>query len=87
MLRRRFFVSIFRQWRGPALEPGIVALIQKFGERINFHSHLQFYATEGGVDEAAIFYKALCLDDSRLAEVLSRAVLAFLLGGHDTQSL
>jgi len=36
---------------GTALEPGIVAVIQTFGDRINFHPPLHFLVTEGGVDE------------------------------------
>ena len=34
------------------LEPGVVAVIQTFGDRINFHLHLHFLVTEGGVDAA-----------------------------------
>jgi hypothetical protein len=33
---------------GTALEPGIVAVIQTFGDRINFHPHLHYLVTEGG---------------------------------------
>jgi len=42
---------------GTALEPGIVAVIQTFGDRINLHPHLHFLVTEGGLDEAGVFYK------------------------------
>ena len=40
---------------GKTLEPGVVAVIQTFGDRINFHPHLHFLVTEGGVDEAGVF--------------------------------
>jgi hypothetical protein len=32
--------------------PGIVAVIQTFGDRIILHPHLHFLVIEGGVDEA-----------------------------------
>jgi len=39
-----------------------------------------FLVTEGGVDEAGVFHKLPRLDDSRLAEIFCREVLAFLVG-------
>jgi hypothetical protein len=36
---------------------GVVAVIQTFGDRINFHPHLHFLVTEGGVDEAGVFQR------------------------------
>ncbi|MBS3771422.1 MAG: transposase [Bacteroidales bacterium] len=30
------------------ITPGIIAVIQSFGSRINFHPHLHFLITEGG---------------------------------------
>ncbi|MGB9005973.1 MAG: transposase [Candidatus Aminicenantales bacterium] len=62
------------------ITPGVVAPIQTFGDRINFHSHLHFLVTEGGVDEAGVFHKTPRLNDSRLAEIFAREVLAFLVG-------
>jgi hypothetical protein len=35
--------------------------------------------TEGGVDEAGVFHKISRIDDSRLAELLAREVLGFLV--------
>jgi hypothetical protein len=35
--------------------------------------------TEGGVDRAGIFHRIAHLDDSRLAEIFAREVLAMLL--------
>jgi hypothetical protein len=64
---------------GTALEPGIVAVIQTFGDRINFHPHLHYLVTEGGVDEAGAFHKVSSFDDARLAEVFAWEVLEFLL--------
>ena len=59
---------------------GIISSIQTFGDRINLHPHLHFLVTEGGVDNGGIFHKIPRLDDSRLAELFCRAVLAFLVG-------
>jgi hypothetical protein len=41
--------------------------------------HLHFLATEGGVDEAGVFHKIPRIDDSRLAEIFAREVLAMLV--------
>ena len=52
-----------------------------FGDRINFHpAPVLFLVTEGGLDEAGLFHKIPRIDDSRLAELLTRVVLAFLVG-------
>jgi hypothetical protein len=53
--------------------------IQTFGARINFHPHLHFLVTEGGVDEAGEFHKVPRIDDARLAELFGREVLADLV--------
>jgi len=53
--------------------------IQTFGDRINLHVHLHFLVTEGGVDEAGVFHKIPRIDDSRLAEIFAREVLAMLV--------
>jgi len=37
---------------GSALTAEVIAAIQTFGDRINFHPHLNYLVTEGGVDEA-----------------------------------
>jgi Putative transposase len=52
--------------------PGVIAAIQTFGDRINLHPHLHFLVTEGGLDEAGIFYKISRFDDSRLASLFAR---------------
>jgi hypothetical protein len=59
---------------------GVVAVIQTFGDRINFHPHLHFLVTEGGMDEAGVFQRISSFDDARLAEVFAREVLGFLVG-------
>lgn len=37
---------------GSALTPGVIAVIQTFGDRINLHPYLYFLVTEGGVERA-----------------------------------
>ena len=65
---------------GSALTPGVIAAVQTFGDRINFHPHLHFLVSEGGTDEAGIFHLIPRMDDARLAEIFAREVLAFLVG-------
>ena len=72
-------LKYFQATTGRELVPGVVAAIQTFGDRINFHPHLHFLVTEGGVDEAGVFHKVARVDDSRLAEFFAREVLAALV--------
>jgi hypothetical protein len=76
----RALLVYFQAATGKTLEPGVVAVIQTFGDRINFHPHLHFLVTEGGVDEAGVFQRKSSFDDARLAEVFARVVLRFLVG-------
>jgi len=59
--------------------PGVIAAIQTFGNRMNLHPHLHFLMTEGGVDKEGLFHKIPRIDDSRLAELFGREVLADLV--------
>ncbi len=59
--------------------PGVIEAIQTFGDRINFHPHLHFLVTEGGVTKSGTFHKIPRIDDSRLAELFAREVLGFLV--------
>jgi len=36
--------------------PGIIAVIQSFGSRINLHPHLHFLVTEGGMSKQGRFH-------------------------------
>jgi ribosomal protein S27E len=65
---------------GSALRPGVIAILQTFGDRINLHVHLHFLVTEGGVDEAGVFHKIPWIDDARLEEIFAREVLRLLVG-------
>jgi len=75
----RSLTCYFEAVTGSALTPGVIAAIQTFGDRINLHVHLHFLVTEGGVDEAGVFHKIPRIDDSRLAEIFVREVLAMLV--------
>jgi hypothetical protein len=75
----RSLACYFAAVTGSELMPGVIAAIQTFGTRINFHPHLHFLVTEGGVDETGIFHKIPRIDDSRLAELFAREVLRFLV--------
>ena len=71
----RYFAAV----TGSELMPGVMAAVQTFGTRINFHPHLHFLVTEGGVDKAGEFHKVSRIDDSRLAELFAREVLRSLV--------
>jgi len=75
----RALLFYFQPAAGKTLESGVVAVIQTFGDRINFHPHLHFLVTEDRVDEAGIFPRVSSFDDVRLAEVFAREVLGFLI--------
>jgi hypothetical protein len=79
-LALRSLTRYFEAVTGSALMPGVIAAIQTFGDRINFHPHLHFLVTEGGVDETGLFHKISRIDDSRLEELFAREVLGFLVG-------
>jgi hypothetical protein len=62
------------------LIPGVIAVIQTFGDRINFHPHLHFLVTAGGLDAAGGFHEIAWIDDTRLSDLFTREVLAMLVG-------
>ena len=70
----------FRAITEEDLTPGIIASIQTFGQKINFHPHLHFLVTEGGVDKKGVFHKVPRFADDRLAELFAKEVLRFLVG-------
>ncbi len=44
-------VKFFKATTGNYIAPGIIAVIQTFGNRLNFHPHLHFLVIEGGTDK------------------------------------
>jgi len=75
----RSLAVYFEALTGEELVPGIIAAVQTFGDRINFHPHLHLLMTEGGVDQVGTFHRIPRLDDARLAEVFAREVLKLLV--------
>ena len=75
----RALTRYFHAAAGSALTPGVIAAVQTFGDRINFHPHLHFLVTEGGMDSAGVFHRVPRIDDSRLEELFAREVLAMLV--------
>ena len=75
----RTLIRYFELVAGRDVMPGVIAAIQTFGTRINFHPHLHFLVTEGGVDKAGLFHKVPRINDSRLAELFAHEVLGFLI--------
>ena len=64
---------------GKEISPGIIAVIQSFGSKINLHPHLYFLLTEGGEDKEGRFHKLSNFNDSLLTEFFSREVFSLLL--------
>src|SRR4030043_878395 len=50
----RSLTRYFEIVAGSELMPGVIAAIQTFGARINFHPHLHFLVTEGGVERLSL---------------------------------
>ena len=72
-------LKYFKAVTGRELTPGIVAVIQSFGSRINLHPHLHFLTTEGGEAQEGQFHKVSNFNDSLLTEFFSREVFSLLL--------
>ena len=75
----RALTRYFEATTGNKLRPGIIVAVQTFGDRINFHPHLHFLVTEGGIDGAGVFHLVPRIDDARLEEIFAREVLYFLV--------
>ena len=56
------------------ITPGIIAVIQSFGSRINLHPHLHFLLTEGGVDKKGRFHRVLNFNDTLLCRFFIREI-------------
>jgi len=64
-------LKYFKAVTGRELTPGIIAVIQSFGSKINLHPHLHFLTTEGGEDKQGQFHKVSNFNDSLLTEFFS----------------
>jgi hypothetical protein len=65
---------------GSELIPGVVAAIQSFGQKMNFHPHVHLLVSEGGEDGKGTFHRVTEFQDSLLSEFFKREVFALLLG-------
>jgi hypothetical protein len=72
-------LKYFKAVAGRELTPGIIAVIQSFGNRINFHQHLHFLVSEGGQDREGRFYSVCRFNDDLLREIFTREVFSLLL--------
>jgi hypothetical protein len=75
----RALLKYFEAETGAELMPGVAAVIQSFGQKINFHPHAHLLVTEGGEDSEARFHHLSEFRDSLLAEFFKREVFALLL--------
>ena len=76
------FEKHFKETTRKELTPGIIAVIQSFGKKINFHPHLHFLVTEGGRDKQDRFHKVSSINDSLLCWFFTREVFSLLLHKH-----
>ena len=60
------------------LRPVVKEVVERYLDCGN--SHIHFLATEGGFDPSGGFRAIPRIDDARLAELIAREVLAFLVG-------
>ncbi len=74
-------VKYFKAVTGRELTPGIIAVIQSFGSKINLHPHLHFLVSEGGSDREEHFHSVSRFNDDLLREIFAREVFSLLL--HD----
>jgi hypothetical protein len=61
------------------LMPGVVAVIQTFGERINFHPHIHVLITEGGTSPDGTFHRVSRFHDTLIQEIFTHEVFSLLV--------
>jgi len=59
--------------------PGIVAVIQTFGDRINFHPHIHVLITEGATALDGTFHRVCRFHDEVIQEIFTHEVFSLLL--------
>jgi hypothetical protein len=65
-------------YSGIPLMPGVVTVIQTFGNRINFHPHLHVMVTEGGTSTDGDFCPVPIFNDATLGRIFAHEVLSLL---------
>jgi hypothetical protein len=72
-------LKYFKAAAGRELTPGIIAVIQSFGSRINLHPHLHFLVSEAGSDRQERFHSVSRFNDDLLRELFTREVFSLLV--------
>jgi len=73
------FIKYLKAVTEKDITPGIIAVIQSFGSRINFHPHLHFLVTEGGTDKKGQFHRVSQFNDPLLCRFFTLEVFSLLL--------
>ncbi len=79
LCRKWAILKYLRAVTGKEITPGIIAVIQSFGSKINLHPHLHFLLTEGGEAQEGQFRKLSFFDESLIAKFFSRELFSMLL--------
>ena len=72
-------VKFFHTATDLELMPGVVAVIQTFGDRINFHPHIHVLVTEGGTAPDGAFQRVCRFHDEVIQEIFTHEVFSLLL--------
>jgi ribosomal protein S27E len=75
----RALLKFFHTATGLELMPGVVAVIQTFGDRINFHPHIHCLVTEGGTTPDGAFHHVSRFHDEVIQEIFTHKVFSLLL--------
>ena len=75
----RALLKFFHTATGLELMPGVVAVIQTFGDRINFHPHIHVLVTEGGTAPDGAFHRVCRFHDEVIQEIFTHEVFSLLL--------
>ncbi len=75
----RTLVKFLHAASSRVLMPGVVAVIQTFGDRINFHPHIHILATEGGTAPDGAFHHVGRFHDEAIQEIFTHEVFSLLL--------
>jgi hypothetical protein len=72
-------VKFLRTTTSLEMMPGVVAVIQTFGDRINFHPHIHVLMTEGGTGPDGVFHRVSRFHDEVIQEIFTHEVFSLLL--------
>jgi hypothetical protein len=75
----RTLVKFLYTATGLELMPGVVAVIQTFGDRINFHPHIHVLITEGGTAPDGAFHRVCRFHDEVIQQIFTHEVFSLLL--------